>query len=167
MKTIRITYVGVLTSMALVLSYLERMIPPPVPVPGIKLGLANIIILMALYLINTKDAFLITIIKSVTIGILFTGPFGMIYGLTGSLLSFFAMVFLKNFKNFSIVGVSIIGGVFHNIGQIIIATLVINNEKLLFYIPELIIFGLVSGCLTGLVAYYTLSNLNSIKINTL
>ncbi len=163
MKTKRITYVGVLTSMALVLSYLERMIPPPVPVPGIKLGLANIIILMALYLVTTKDAFLIAVIKSVTIGILFTGPSGMIYGLTGSLLSFGAMIFLKSFKNFSVIGVSIIGGVFHNVGQILIATLVINNEKLLYYLPYLIIFGVISGLLTGIVAYYTLINLKTIK----
>ncbi len=159
-----LTKVGILVSFALIISYFERMLPPIVPVPGVKLGLSNLVILISLYLLTTKEAFKIMIIKVVIVGVLFSGLSGLIYGLAGSLLSFLFMYIFKKSNLFSIVGVSIIGGVMHNIGQIIIASLVINNAKLLYYTPYLILFGTASGIITGFACYYVYIRLKKILL---
>lgn len=152
----RIAYYGIFAALAILMSYVERMIPVPGTVPGIKLGLANVIVLLALYFMDTKSAFFISLVRILIAGLLFSGFAGVLYSMSGALLSFGAMVLTKKIKGFSIVGVSVIGGIFHNIGQIIVASYVVNTFKLFYYLPVLLIAGVITGVATGFVAKYSL-----------
>lgn len=154
--TKKIAFCGVFTALAIVLSYFERLIPVPIPVPGIKLGLANVIILIIMYYIGYKEAFVVSVVRILAVGILFSGLSGILYSLSGGLLSFFMMSLGKKTTMFSPVGVSVIGGVFHNLGQIIIACMVVENYKLLYYVPILIVLGLIMGIITGFIGSYSL-----------
>ncbi len=165
MSTRKITYIAILTSMALVLSYFERILPPPVPIAGVKFGLANIIILIALYILSSKDAFIILMLKVFMVSLLFSGLTGLLFGLIGGTLSFIAMVLTKKAGIFSSIGVSISGAVFFNIGQIIASMILINTITILYYLPVLIISGVISGFITGLVASFTIKYLKQAKIN--
>ncbi len=164
MGTKRIAYIGVLTSMALILSYFERLLPPPVPVAGVKLGLANIIILISLYLLNNKDTFLIMLLKVFLVSFLFSGATGLMFGLFGGTLSYIFMVLFKKTNLFSIIGVSIIGSVMFNVGQILVSYFLIPNFSIFFYLPVLIFFALISGFITGLIGYYVIYYLKKAKI---
>ncbi len=155
----RIAFCGVFAALAIVISYFERFIPVPVPVPGIKLGLANVIILIILYYLGSKDAFGVSMIRIFVVGFLFSGMMGIMYSLAGGLLSYITMVGAKKIKIFSPVGVSVVGGVFHNVGQIVVATWVVENYKLLYYLPVLIVMGVIAGVVTGVIAMYSLSYL--------
>ncbi len=164
MSTKQISYIGVLTSMALILSYFERMLPPPVPIAGVKFGLANIIILMALYILTSKDAFLIMLLKVSCVSLLFSGLTGLLFGFLGGFFSFTFMYLFKKSNLFSIVGVSMIGGVMFNVGQMLASYILMVNISLFYYLPVLLIFGLASGFLTGIVGHYTITSLKNAKI---
>lgn len=166
MSTKRISYIGILTSMALILSYFERLIPPPVPIAGVKLGLANIIILIALYILSYEDSFIILLLKVFCVSFLFSGITGLLFGLSGGILSYVSMVIFKKSNLFSIVGVSIIGGVMFNVGQIFVSVLLVSNISMFYYLPVLIIFGLISGFLTGIIAHYVVITLKKAKVIT-
>lgn len=155
-NTKSIAYIGILSSMVLVLSYFERMLPPPVPIPGVKLGLSNIIILIGIYLFNTRDAFFLLLVKIVLIGALFSGLSGMFFGFCGGLLSFLFMLVFKKTSKFSEVGVSVIGAVTFNVGQIFASIILIDNILLIHYLPVLMFFGLISGFITGVITHYLL-----------
>ncbi len=162
METRRIAYIGVLTSMALILSYFERMLPPPVPIAGVKFGLANIVILVSLYILSNKDAFAIMLIKVFCVGFFFSGVVTSIFfSLLGGLLSFISMLLFKKTKLFSIVGVSMIGGVMFNVGQIIASYFFVSNISIFYYLPVLLFFGLTSGFLTGIIGHYTITSLKN------
>lgn len=156
MRTKKITYIGILCSMALILSYFERLLPPPVPIPGVKLGLSNIIVLIGIYILPKKDAFTLMLIKVFLVGSLFTGLSGMFFGLLGGTLSFIFMILFKELRVFSEVGVSVIGAVMFNVGQIIAAVILIDNILLFNYLPILMFFGIISGFLVGIIAHFTL-----------
>lgn len=159
----QIAYLGVLTSFALILSYFERMLPPIVPVPGVKLGLSNLTILMAMYLLGNKYGFYTMVVKCTIVAILFGGISSFLYSITGGILSYIFMYIFKKIKIFSICGVSVIGGVGHNLGQIIIATLIVGNIKLLYYFSILIVSGVIAGICIGIVSYMTLNYLKVIN----
>ncbi len=158
MKTKKVAVVGVLTSMAIILSYFERMLP--VLIPGVKLGLANIVVVLCLYYLGNKEAFKISLIRVFVIGVLFGGMSSMIYALSGALLSFFGMVILKKTKKFSIVGVSVIGSALHVAGQIFVAMQVLQHKGILYYLPILLLSSLVSGVFIGVVSYHSLNNMS-------
>ncbi len=160
MDTKKIAYCGLLTTVALLLSYVERMLAIPMLVPGMKLGLANVVVLIALYLFDSKTAFCISILRILMSGILFTGFASFFYSAAGALLSFFVMSFLKNHFRFSTIAVSISGGISHNIGQIIIACIVVENMGLFYYLPFLVILGIATGFFTGIVGEKTIYYLN-------
>lgn len=164
MSTKKIAYLGVLTSFALVLSYLERMLPPIVPVPGVKIGLANLVVLTAMYLLGNKYGLFLSIIKCTAVAILFGGISSFLYSISGGLLSFFFMYIFKKMKVFSIVGVSVVGGVMHNLGQIFMAILIIQNIKLIYYFPVLIFSGIIAGIGIGIVCYNVLNYLKRIEV---
>lgn len=159
MNTKTIAYIGVLTSMSLILSYFERLIPPIVPIAGVKLGLANIIILISIYILNNKDAFFILILKVCLVALLFTGLTGFIYGICGGVLSYIFMVLFKKTNLFSVIGVSIIGAVTFNIGQILASLIFIETISIFYYLPVLMFFGTISGFLTGIIAYNIIKNI--------
>ena len=150
MKTKKIAYLGLLIALAFVFSYIEFLIPVNLGIPGAKLGLANLVIMVALYTINEKDAFVLSMIRIVLVGFTFANLASMLYSLAGGILSFFAMVLAKRSKKFSMKGVSVIGGIFHNIGQIIIAICVVKTASLVYYLPVLIVAGITAGVAIGL-----------------
>lgn len=159
MKTIKtgstakdVTLIGVMTALALIFSYIEVLIPFNFGIPGVKLGLANLVIVVALYLLPIKYAFLLDIMKILTASFLFGNGSTLIYSLAGGLLSFAVMALIKKTDKLSIIGVSILGGVFHNLGQLIIAILIMETLKIAYYFSVLAIAGLVTGLLLGIVS---------------
>ena len=156
MSSKKIAYCGLLTTVALLLSYVERMIAIPMIVPGMKLGLANITVLIALYLFDNKTAFCISILRILISGILFTGFASFLYSAAGALLSFIIMSFCKKRNVFSVIAISILGGISHNIGQIFIACIVVENIKLFYYMPFLMILGIATGFITGAIGNKTI-----------
>ncbi|MDO4189858.1 MAG: Gx transporter family protein [Lachnospiraceae bacterium] len=148
----KIAYIAVLSTLALIFSYVESLIPLNAFVPGIKLGLANIVSILALYMFGPIYAYIIVIIRTIIAGFLFGNMFSIVYSISGGLLSVFVMVFLKKIDKFSIIGVSIAGGVFHNIGQLIVAMFAVNQLKLYYYGPVLIISGIIMGITIGMLS---------------
>ncbi len=160
MSNKKIAYYGLFAGLALLMGYVELMIPMPVAVPGIKLGLANVIVLIVLYFMGAKSAFFLSLVRILLSGLLFAGFAGFLYSLAGALLSFGVMALCKRSGIFSITGVSVAGGISHNVGQIAVACVVVNNLKLAYYLPVLLVAGVVTGFVTGLVGKYCLSYLN-------
>lgn len=154
---------GIFAALAIVAGYLERLVPFPIAVPGIKLGLANVVVIIVMYSMGEKEAFGISVIRIAVVGLLFSGLSGIIYSLAGGLLSYAGMVAGKKTGLFSVIGVSVIGGVLHNIGQIGIAALVVSNVKLFYYVPALIAAGIAAGVVTGFTAVYTLEHVKNLK----
>lgn len=153
----RAAYYGVFAAVALMMSYVEMLIPLPFLVPGMKLGLANVVVVVMLYHMDAKSALFISVVRILLAGLLFQGFAGLLYSLSGGLMSLLAMVLLKKIKGFSIIGVSVVGAVFHNVGQILVAAAVVENLKLFYYLPVLLIFAAVTGTLIGVVASRTLA----------
>ena len=149
-----LTRMALLTAAAVVLGYVERLIPMPGSIPGIKLGLANTVLLYAIYLLDTRSAFVLMILKVGLSGLLYGGVSAMMFSLGGGLCSLVMMLLVKKLGsgNVSIIGVSVVGAVFHNVGQIIVAALVVENMKMAYYLPFLLVSGVVTGCLIGVVA---------------
>jgi len=131
-----------------------------VPVPGIKLGLANIVVIIFLYRYGVSDAAKVQLLRILLFSTLFGGINTALFSLAGGVLSLAAMIVLQKAGVFSILGVSIAGGVFHNVGQIAAAAVVVQNAAMFAYLPLLIITGQVTGLLTGLVAFLVLSRLS-------
>lgn len=148
MKSKKTAMYGLLVALAFILSYIESLIPFPF-IPGIKLGLANLVVITALYGMGWKEAFVLSLIRIILVGFTFGNLSTMLYSLAGGLLSWLMMVLAKKSKWFSMVGVSIIGGISHNIGQIIVAILTVSNVYLVTYLPVLLITGAITGALIG------------------
>lgn len=148
----KIAYWGVFLALALVCSYVESLIPISFGIPGVKLGLTNIVVILMLYTIGAKDAILISVLRIILAGFMFGNAFSIIYSLTGGILSFVVMLLLKNTGKLKILSISTAGGISHNVGQLIVAALVVENYNILFYVPVLIIAGIITGFLIGLLA---------------
>ena len=151
MKSQKVATYGLFVALAFILSYIESLIPIPVPIPGIKMGLANLVVIAGLYIMGPKEAFSLSIIRIILIGFTFGNLSTMIYSLAGGLLSCILMIFISKFKIFSITGVSIIGGVSHNMGQILVAMVVVQSSFLFYYLPFLLIAGTISGTVIGII----------------
>ena len=152
--TKRIATAALLATLALIFSYVEAMIPFFVSMPGVKLGVANLVILVALYKLDLKYAFAINLVRILVSGLLFSGVFGMIYSLAGGMLSLLVMWVLKKTNLFSIVGVSMAGGVAHNIGQLLIASVLVSDIRMFIYMPVLMFSGLASGIIIGILCHF-------------
>lgn len=157
-------YLGVFAALAMIFSYLESLIPLPIGIPGIKLGLANLLVVVAMYKIGEKEAFAISIVRIILSGFLFANLFSIIYSLAGGILSFFVMWLLKKQGSFSVFGVSMAGGVSHNVGQILIAMYVVETFSVAYYIPVLLVAGLLTGFVIGVGAREILKRLNSLEM---
>jgi heptaprenyl diphosphate synthase len=148
-----IARLGLLTAVALVLGYVEHLIPVTA-IPGIKLGLANTVLLYALYLLDVPSAILLMILK-VGLGGLFYGGFAaMLYSLAGGILSLFVMILVKKTREVSVIGVSVCGAAAHNAGQILVACAVVGVRAALAYLPVLLVAAAITGALTGVIAKY-------------
>ena len=150
--TKKVAYCAMLTALAMIFGYVEALIPFGFGIPGIKLGIANIVIVLALYMFPAYQVFMIQLARIVLVPFLFGNISMMIYSLAGGILSFLVMLLLKKTKEFSVTGVSIAGGVSHNIGQLAVAVFVVQNIRIAFYLPALMASGLLTGCLIGMLA---------------
>ena len=147
----KISYCAVISALAIIFGYIEALFPIPVPIPGVKLGLGNIAVIVCLYTVNKKTAFTVMMIKAVVTSILFSSPSMLIYSLAGGILSFIVMCIMKKYR-FGLPVVSMGGGIFHNIGQLIAAGFVLSNANVFYYAPFLIIAGSCAALLTGFIA---------------
>ncbi len=163
MKSKRVAFLGLMTALCLIFGYIEFLIPINFGIPGIKLGLANIVIVIALYLTTPLEAFLINIVRILLSGFLFGNMMSIVYSLAGGILSFAIMLLLKKIPGFSIFGVSIAGGVSHNIGQIIMAVLILENLAIAYYLPPLLISGAITGLVIGLLSSRIIPVVKKIK----
>ena len=155
----RAALMGMCIALALVLGWLESLVPVVPPVSGIKLGLANLVSIFLLYRMGYKEASIVTLLRVLLAGILF-GNFSMIlYSLSGAFLSILLMSILKATTKFSLVPVSIAGGIAHNLGQLIVAVIIVENGVLFYYLPVLILAGAISGALIGLLGAFLVKHI--------
>ena len=151
MKASKIAQYALLTALALVLSYLESLIPP-LWVPGVKLGLPNLAVVFALYRLGWKDACAISLVRVVLVTLLFGNGAALAYSIAGAALSLSLMGLLKKTGKFSTVGISVAGGVAHNAGQILVAMALLETSRLAWYLPVLWVSGTIAGVLIGIVS---------------
>ena len=163
MKT-KVAHFGVYTALALIFSYVETLIPINFGIPGVKLGLANLIIVVALYKMSVKEAYILSVVRVVLAGFIFANLFSIIYSLAGGLLSLTVMAFLKKSKQFSIIGISMAGSVFHNVGQLIMAMIVLESFNIAYYFPVLLLSGVLTGILIGIIANEMLKRLHKLSL---
>ena len=158
-KTKHLALYGMLTALALVLGYVEAMIPALFAVPGMKLGLTNLVVLVALYRMDTKSAVCINGIRIVLTSILFGTAVSFLYSLAGGLLSGAGMIALRQTGKFQPVTVSILGGVLHNVGQILVAMVLLKTSAIAWYLLVLWISGIAAGAVVGLLGSWMLERL--------
>ncbi|MBE5956138.1 MAG: Gx transporter family protein [Lachnospiraceae bacterium] len=161
-KTKKIAYMGMFVTLALIASYVESLVPFYFGAPGIKLGLANLITVVLIYRSSWKDAVTVSVLRIILSGILFGNVFSIIYSFCGALLSLFFMCLLKPVRGFSVIGISMTGGVVHNLGQLLAAIYLMENGNIMYYFPVLMIAGLVTGTLIGIGAREVLKRLPEI-----
>mgnify|MGYP002554665355 FL=1 len=158
----RVAYFGVFTALALIFSYIETLVPISFGIPGVKLGLANLIIVIALYKIPLREVYVLSIVRVLLSGVLFGNYFSIAYSLAGGLLSLTVMALLKKAGGFSVFGICIADGVCHNIGQLVVAMIVVETFAMSYYMPVLLVAGLITGFLIGVVADQVLRRISDI-----
>ena len=151
--------VGVLAALALVFGYIETFIPLPVPVPGVKLGLANIVVLVALVVLDVRSAAVVALVKVLAAGFLFGNPLMMLYSLGGTVLAFAAMAGLTRIRGISLVLVAIAGAILHNVGRLAVASVVLGPPAVWASAPLLMVAACATGALSGAAARYTVNAL--------
>ena len=152
-RTQKLALCGVLTALAMIFGYIESVISVPLPVPGIKVGLPNIAIITILYVVGIKEAVAVNLIRITLTAVLFGNLNSFLFSMSGAVLSMIIMIILKKIQFFSSVGVSVAGGVLHNIGQIIAAVFIMGSGAIVYYLPVLMITGTVTGAVIGIVIY--------------
>ncbi|NLG88179.1 MAG: Gx transporter family protein [Clostridiaceae bacterium] len=157
-------FLAVMTSAAIIIHFIESLFPLPFALPGIKLGLSNTVSLIVLYIYGPVPAFAVLVIRVILTAFLYAGLSGVIFSLAGGLLSFSAAVLIWRLrdKGYGIVGASTAGGVFHNIGQILAAYVVLRTDAVFFYLPVLILSGAITGIVTGILAGILVPRLKNI-----
>ena len=135
--------------LAMILSFAESRIPPLTAIPGIKMGLANIAVMFTMYKLGAKEAAIVSAVRVILIALLFGSLVSFLYSLAGAVLSFSVMILLRKIKLFSVLGVSVAGGVCHNIGQITMACILLETNVIVYYLPFLLLSGTLTGVLIG------------------
>ena len=158
-------YYALCIALAFVFSYLESLIPLNIGVPGIKLGLANLVVVAALYVMGDRDAFIISMIRILLCGLTFGGVFSLVYSFAGGILSFAVMLLAKKSKRLSVLGVSVLGAAVHNVGQIAAAAAVMENAGVFYYLPVLLLSGAVTGALIGVLSGTVISRIEKLRID--
>lgn len=148
----KVAFLGIFLALALIFSYVESLIPINFGIPGMKLGLANIVIVILLYCMGPKEAYGVSVARVILAGFLFGNLFSILYSLAGALLSLTVMLLLKKTEKFQILSISAVGGVCHNIGQLFIAAWTVENLNIFYYLPVLLIAGLITGIVIGLIS---------------
>lgn len=161
-KAVLVAKYGMLIALAFILSYVEAMIPIPIPVPGVKLGLANLVVIVGLYTIGVRGTIAVSLTRIVLVGFTFGNMFSMFYGLAGGAVSLLLMILAKKTGWFSKIGVSIIGGIGHNIGQLCVAAVVVQTAGVFSYLPVLLVAGVVAGAVIGLLGGLIVERIGSV-----
>ena len=153
MKAKRVTFLGLSIALAMILSFVESQIPALVAIPGIKVGLPNIVMVFLLYRVGWKETVIVSIIRIILVWMLFSGNvMALTFSIAGAVLSLLGMILLHKLKLFSSVTVSVTGGILQNVGQIIAAVFWTGTVQIVFYLPALLISGTVAGTLIGILA---------------
>ncbi len=151
-RTRRIAVSAMFAALAFIFSYIEAILPLSTGIPGVKLGIANLVVILALYNMNFRYAMGINVIRILVAGLLFNGLFGALYSLAGGVVSLTVMWLLKRTGLFSMAGVSMAGGLAHNMGQLLVASALVSNLKMFVYLPVLMFSGIAAGILIGITA---------------
>lgn len=147
----KLTFLSIMSALAIILSFVESLLPPIwSAVPGIKMGLPNIVVIFLLYKFSIKEAAVVSFIRLITVGLLFGNFMTFLYSLAGAVLSLLVMWLLKHINRFSQIGVSIAGAVSHNLAQVVVAILLLGTKEIGFYMPVLAVSGTVAGIFVGL-----------------
>ena len=149
-KNRKIALLSMCACLAMLLSFVESRIPPLTAIPGIKMGLANIAVMFTLYKLGTREAMAVSAVRVVLIALLFGSAVSVLYSLAGAVLSFAVMLLMRRLRLFSEGGVSVAGGVCHNIGQIVMACILLETNVIVYYLPFLLLSGTVTGVLIGI-----------------
>ena len=163
MKTKKIAIWGLSIALSMILSFIESQIPAFVAIPGVKVGLPNIVIVFLLYRFSWKEASIVSLVRVILMGLIF-GPTTIIYSLCGVVLSLAGMILLKKLNLFSCIAVSVVGGVLHNIGQILVAIFVTETAQLIYYLPVLLLSGTFAGVVIGIIAGILVKKLSNVKL---
>ena len=156
---------GLLTSLMLVFGLIERQFPLTAAIPGVKLGLANSVLLYSLYMLGIRQSFVLMLLKALMSWLIYTNMNAMFYSLGGGLLSLVVMILVSRMKGVSVIGVSALGAVFFNIGQILTAAWVLGTPQLIVtYLPVLMVSGVLTGILTGVIAKLVMKHLRAMKM---
>ena len=164
MKASKLTLLALSVSLAMILSFVESQIPALVAIPGVKVGLANIVVVFALYKLGWKEAAVISLTRVFLVGLLFGNGISILYSITGAVVSFTAMVLLKQARVFSTMAVSVAGGVAHNLGQILVAMVLLDTPQIAYYMIVLAVTGTISGVFVGLCGALLIKRLPPQKI---
>ena len=148
----KVAYLGLLLAPALICSYIESLVPFYFGVPGMKLGLTNVVVIFVMYLIGPVEAITVSVLRVLISGFMFGNVFSILYSLAGALLSFFVMYLMKRFTTLHVISVSVAGGGFHNVGQLLVALCIVSNYNVFYYLPILLIAGVVTGLLIGIIS---------------
>lgn len=162
MKVKNVAVLGLCVALAMIMSYIESLFPLNFAVPGIKMGLANIVIIFLLYRVGFGAACVVSLIRVFLVSLLFGNVMMMAYSLAGAALSLVLMLMLKKSGKFSVIGVSIAGGVAHNAGQIIMAIILLGAKQIAYYLPVLVITGTATGVLIGIAASVVIKRIKHI-----
>lgn len=158
----KIAVLGLFASVAILLGYVESLIPFFPGIYGIKLGLSNLMIVFMLYVYGWKEAFSVSVIRIIVNGFLFGNLFSLLFSLAGAVCSLLIMIVIKKIPGFTVLGVSIAGGVAHNLAQMIVAACLVTTFRLLYYLPILLVSGLVTGLLIGVISREMIRRLGSL-----
>ena len=163
MKTKKVAFLGLSIALSMILSFVEAQIPALVAIPGVKVGLPNLVVVFMLYKIGWKETVAVSIIRVLLSGMLFGSPVSIIYSLAGATLSLIGMILLKKTNLFSPITVSVVGGVLHNVGQIVVACFVTQTAQIVYYLPVLMISGIIAGVVIGIVSGILVKKLDKLK----
>ena len=165
MKKRKTALYGLMIALAFIFSYIESLFPV-VGIPGVKLGLANLVVLVTLCLMRPRDALVISLVRILLVGFTFGSPASMLYSLAGGLVSLGVMVLCRRVEKFSVLGVSVAGGVSHNLAQLAVAAAVLRTPQIVWYLPLLLVSGLLTGALIGVVKRLCLPKLRTFTRET-
>lgn len=162
MSSNKVATMGLLVALAFILSYLESLLPIQLGILGAKLGIANIVTLIAITRYGWKEVGFLTCVRAVLTGLTFGSVYSIAYSLSGGILSAILMYFMYRMKKFSIISISVVGGVTHNVGQLLIAMLVLNSLDLKYYLGFLVACGILTGLLTGCICAIVIKSLKRV-----
>jgi heptaprenyl diphosphate synthase len=149
MKTKKLVTLAVTVAVAMILSFVESRIPAFVTIPGVKVGLANIAVIFALYKMGWREALAVSLVRVALVALLFGSVVSLAYSIAGAVLSIFVMILLRKAGIFTEVAVSVVGGITHNVGQIIVAFLLLETGVVFYYLPFLLVSGVIAGIAVG------------------